>query len=286
MPDFFCHVFLGKAAVPSMPAFFQEAVGMHASLFHLGCQGPDIFFYHKMLSPGAHRRAGAFANTCHGKDTRKLLAYGASFLKEHRDDREFAAYWAGFLCHYALDSSAHPFIEAHAQGFRAHKRLEMHLDAYLLHKKWASAPYRVRIQRLIELTDGLPASVIAFWQGLAQKVYTAELVPAVVRGSYRGICAVNGMYYTPHARTRGIKKRLGGLFGLDISPYLTDFEGQGPLLTGPEYAEFEARFGDAYALAASLSAKYAALLEGECTMRELKAALPNINFSGKKPGKA
>lgn len=286
MPDFFSHMFLGKAVVPSMPAFFQEAVGMHTPLFHLGCQGPDIFFYYKMLSPGGHRRAGAFANTCHGRDTRKLLAYGASFLKQHRDDRGFASYWAGFLCHYALDSSAHPFIEAHAQGFRAHKRLEMHLDAYLLHKKWASAPYRVRIPRLIKLAEGLPPSVIAFWQGLAQEVYATELAPAVVRGAYRGICAVNKMYYTTHSRARGIKKRLGGLFGLDISPYLTDFEGQAPLLTKQEYTVFEARFGDAYTLAASLSEKYASLLEGTCTMRELRAALPNINFSGKTPEKA
>lgn len=283
MPDFFSHMFLGKATVPSMPSFFQEAVGMDMPLFHLGCQGPDIFFYYKMLCPGKRRRVVSFANLCHGKETKILLLYGATFLKEHPGDREFAAYWAGFLCHYALDCCAHPFVNERTKGFKAHKRLELHLDAYMLRKKWSSAPYRVRIQRLIEHKNGLPSSIVAFWQGLAREVYACDLTPETVDGAYRGMCTVTKLYYTPRSKARWIKTQIGRLFGLDISPYLLDFDEQAPLLDEAEYMEFEARFADAYTLAAPLCARYASFLDGSCTLRDLESTLPDINFSGEIP---
>ena len=209
MPDFFSHMFLGQAALPGMPGIMQESASQQPALFNLGCQGPDLYFYYKLMNPQKRCRAVAFANLCHDRKTRDLLAYGAAFLLTHREDREFVAYWTGFLCHYALDRSAHPFINAHTSGFRAHKKLEMHLDAYMLHRKWESAPYRVRIPRLIELPNGLPESVTAFWTGLAREVYGYELDPAVIGDSYKGMRTITGLYYSPHRAFRPIKGFLG-----------------------------------------------------------------------------
>lgn len=281
MPDFFSHMFLGKAAAPTMTGVLQEAAGTYPCLFNLGCQGPDLYFYYKLLSPQKRRRAVAFANLCHDQNTRGLLGYGASFLLEHREDRAFMAYWAGFLCHYALDRSAHPFIDIHTSGFRAHKKLEMHLDAYMLHRKWESAPYRVSIPRLIDLPGGLPETVCAFWQGLAREVYGYELDGSVIADSYKGMCVITGLYYSPKPFFRPIKGFLGKLFGLDISPYLSDFTGQDPLLPESGYARFDSCFAEAYALAGPISGRYGALLDGTCSLEEMVKGLPDINFSGK-----
>ena len=283
MPDFFSHMFLGQAAMPTMPGVFQEAASQHPSLFTLGCQGPDLYFYYKLLSPRKHREASAFASQCHGEKTRELLGYGASYLLEHGDDPAFTAYWTGFVCHYALDRCAHPFVDAHTSGFRAHKKLEMHLDAYMLHKKWASAPYRVSISRLIELPGGLPETVCGFWQGLARDVYGYDLDPAIVPDSYKGMRRITGVYYSPRRQSRPIKEYLGKLFGLDIGPYLSDFSAQPRLLPESGYARFESCFAEAYALAGPLGRRYGALLDGTCALEDMVKGLPDINFAGRRP---
>lgn len=285
MPDFFSHMFLGQAVLPNMPGAMQEAASLHPSLFTLGCQGPDLFFYYKLLSPRRRRGAVSFANQCHNQNTRELLGYGASFLLKHREDAVFMAYWTGFLCHYALDRCAHPYIDEHTSGFKAHKRLEMHLDAYMLHKKWQSAPYRVSIPRLIKLPGGLPETVNAFWMGLAKEVYQYELGPSVVADSYKGMLTITGAYYSPKPLLRPVKQYLGNLFGLDIGPYLSDFSAQNPLLPESGYARFESRFAEAYALAGPLGGRYGAILTGTCSLEEMVKSLPDINFSGKRPGK-
>jgi hypothetical protein len=279
VPDFFCHLFLGKAAVAGMPAVLQEAAGADTPLFYLGCQGPDLFFYYKPLHPGAHRRAVSFASQCHNQNTRALLAYGASFLSEHRQDHPFIAYWTGLLCHYTLDRCAHPFVNSRTSNFRTHKKLELHLDAYMLRGKWAKAPYRVRIPRLIELKEGLPDSVIAFWTGLAQDVYGCQLDPEMIADSYKGMCTLTGLYYSPNPHCRPVKGLLARVIGLDISPYLSDFATQTPLLAEAEYAEFDACFQAACELAAPLGAQYAALLSGTRSLDEMD--LPTVNFQGK-----
>jgi|GEM_PF-5622281 len=282
MPDFFSHMFLGQAALPGMPAAMQEASSLHPSLFTLGCQGPDLFFYYKLLSLGRHREVPGFGSLCHRESTRELLGYGASFLLTHREDKAFMAYWTGILCHYALDRCAHPYIDEHTSGFRAHKRLEMQLDAYMLHKKWQSAPYRVSIPRLIDLPGGVPETISAFWAGLAKEVYLYELDPAAVQDSYRGMISITGLYYSPRPFFRPIKGFLGKLFGLDIGPYLSDFTEQAPLLPEPEYARFESRFAEAFALAEPLGGRYGAILTGTCSLDEMVKSLPDINFSGKR----
>lgn len=284
MPDFFSHMFLGEAALPNMPAAMQEAASLYPSLFTLGCQGPDLYFYYKLLRPRKRRRAVTFADQCHDQHTRELLGCGALFLLKHREDTAFMAYWTGFLCHYVLDRCAHPYINEHTSGFRAHKRLEMHLDAYMLHRKWASASYRVSIPRLIELPGGIPDKVSAFWVGLAKEIYQYELDPAVVEGSYKGMRRITGLYYSPHPYFRPVKQYLGNLFGLDIGPYLSEFTDQAPLLPESGYDRFESCFAEAYALAGPLGRRYGALLDGTCSLNEMVKGLPDINFSGKRPG--
>ena len=281
MPDFFSHMFLGQTVLPGMPSVMREAASLYTPLFNLGCQGPDLFFYYKLLNPGKRRGAVAFANQCHNQNTRQFLGYGASYLLERREDTAFMAYWAGMLCHYALDRCAHPFIDAHTSGFKAHKGLEMHLDAYMLHKKQGSAPYRVSIPPLIESKGGLPESVTAFWVRLAGEVYGYELAPAVVTDSYKGMGIITGLYFSPRPRLRSFKIFVGRLFGLDISPYLADFDKQNPLLPRSGYARFEDCFAEARALAGPLGERYAALLKGACSLEEMVTGLPEINFSGK-----
>lgn len=113
MPDFATHHLFGESLEVS------EAVRKHKSLFNWGLQGPDILFYRKVLTgKSPYHKLG---NRMHEEQTSRLLGAMAAYCKqaqgEQRDCAE--AYLRGFVGHYAMDSTIHPYVLYHQ-----HRRVE------------------------------------------------------------------------------------------------------------------------------------------------------------------
>lgn len=93
-----------------------EYIKSHTSLkvdekiFFYGAQGPDFLFTHRFLpwQKGANLRE--YANKIHNADPNKTLMYMKEFVMEKKS-RKAVSYFLGFVCHYSLDSTAHPYIE-------------------------------------------------------------------------------------------------------------------------------------------------------------------------------
>lgn len=84
--------------------YLKEIIRKNPNAYHMGLQGPDIFFYY--LNPYMRKRKNNICNILHEKNTGaffdNLLEYTVVLETE---DREIClAYIAGFLCHYALDT--------------------------------------------------------------------------------------------------------------------------------------------------------------------------------------
>ncbi len=110
MPGMKTHDLFGiLAAKEGFPAHLQESVGMYPAAFHIGLQGPDLFFYSVApwtsfpLNPGnaMHRYAtGTFFARLF--DVRALLSEGEKRIAD--------AYICGFIGHYTLDCICHPYV--------------------------------------------------------------------------------------------------------------------------------------------------------------------------------
>lgn len=119
--------------------------------FLLGNQGPDPLLSLKALPPSAGFRN--IGTTMHTASPAKLLAAVHKRLVESRaarEARELPAFALGFLCHYLLDSTAHPLVyaqqnaicEAGVEGLGAeragrivHALIEAEIDEYVLSVK-------------------------------------------------------------------------------------------------------------------------------------------------------
>lgn len=113
MPNIIAHMWCGETAYTKTNAdLLRKAIREYHGVFMLGCQGPDPFYlYHRM--PWQSK-----------KDFKEVLHYGDVLHKEHinetfrmllEESRESMnhldiAYVMGFMCHWALDSVAHPYI--------------------------------------------------------------------------------------------------------------------------------------------------------------------------------
>ena len=127
--------------------------------FCLGLQGPDIFFYYLPSYILHGNNIGAIA---HIEETNAffhglILSYDR--LKDESERQIAEAYLVGYLGHYMLDTTCHPYIYAmsHYAGrtndyYARHAYLETDIDTFLLEKKLHRKPRDFKIFRTFALT--------------------------------------------------------------------------------------------------------------------------------------
>ncbi len=138
MPAATTHVEFAKDVYRSLDPMVQDMI-TNRNMFLLGSQGPDIFFFSRAsLLPGSLKKYG---NLMHDTRVAETVSY---FDRYGMRDPDLRSYCLGFLCHYALDSIAHPLICAVARkkheetGIHegeAHVTMEGDIDAWILNQK-------------------------------------------------------------------------------------------------------------------------------------------------------
>ena len=148
MADFVSHHLFGEQARAVFPASVQQLTERRAACFFWGCQGPDLLFYRRVLlgSPLHH-----LGNRMHSEKTDALFSALARGVRDLTGTAQeiAAAFFYGFLCHYALDSTIHPFVYCRQEQVRAanaqlsasavHSQIENDIDC-LMYARLRGAP--------------------------------------------------------------------------------------------------------------------------------------------------
>ena len=149
MPAILTHDFFGRDALDAASAQVSLMSRDAHDAFLLGNQGPDPLFY-LVIDPriSSQSRVGNLMHTA--RPAKLLLSLHDALSMLTRSERPVGdAYAAGFLCHYLLDSSAHPLIfsEEYAvcdagvdkldrsDGSIVHAEIERDLDEMVLYEK-------------------------------------------------------------------------------------------------------------------------------------------------------
>ena len=108
MPSTYAHYCFGKAVYRRLPQEIQEEIKAYSPLYMTGLHGPDILFYYKPLKSNAINQIGY---RMHGRPAVEFFEKAWMRAKELSEGRGGFAYLYGFICHFALDHSCHPYIE-------------------------------------------------------------------------------------------------------------------------------------------------------------------------------
>lgn len=140
MPGFTTHYLFGQQTyqlIRNSP--LKQTIQKNHTVFCLGLQGPDIFFY-DILSLITQKKSPG--STAHTADTRKFLRHLLESPRIFPTDREKKiahTYILGFIGHYLLDTACHPYVYARShygektKGYiGGHIRLETDIDTTLL----------------------------------------------------------------------------------------------------------------------------------------------------------
>ncbi len=208
MPYNFTHALVGLTALEQSNDAVRALIAANQGEFLAGTMGPDPFFGDsrpKPLFSPCHLDA---ATRLHALDARDLFA--AMFPLSGTSDAQ-KAYTLGFLCHFLLDTNAHPYIEARFPG-ALHTPAEIQIDLMMADRIGrADVPQKPRIfYRIHHLKE-----LAALHRALSVRLFSIDIDNAFAR-SWRKWIAVNTISYDPANRKLrffGALERLLGIPG-------------------------------------------------------------------------
>ncbi len=218
MPAILTHDFFARDVADRAKAELPLATLDESDAFLLGGQGPDPLFYiayYPLMAKWAE-----VAHIMHSKRPARLLAAMREAVDRlpRREKDVGAAYLAGFSCHWLLDSTVHPFVNAWVYGLThagvpglgpehdgmVHMEVERDLDEAVLYRKTAKtiADYRPFANTLRASREVL-AIVDKIYFYAALWTYDRPIDPAtfsVSVGCYRTIMRLLYATREPHRR--------------------------------------------------------------------------------------
>lgn len=205
MPYLYTHYFTGGLALANMSGGAKSLVLAHPDAYRLGCQGPDVFYFHYMLKPKLSR--SDLAPRFHREEVERTLA---ALLDGALAGGAKLAYFLGYLSHYALDCVAHPYIN-HRCCSEDHTRFEAHLDSALIrhlgHDLAQLPPYTLFTIGAAALTE-----IDALVADAAQAAF-GERIRGIYQKAWADMVDIQRLIFDPHRLKRpffAVLERLSG----------------------------------------------------------------------------
>lgn len=263
----------------------------------LGSQGPDPLFMLGIFPLRPSSKPLKLGNVLHSSRTGAFLT---ALLSEARKGNPVQrAFALGFLTHYALDSTVHPYVYSQSIDKKGryssplHLRLEKHWDTlYLLRDGGHGTPVMTP-----GVLDAKPhwQAIAAVWASAAQTVYPEQgFTPELIEKSFGDAVRVCRLTHSPHGVKYGtfwVLERIIGKPALITSQMcpvipsrkdITNTEGRpwrAPSQPGIERREgLDQLFGVAVSRAAELLRAAGSYFDRDLDEKALAAIIGNVGY--------
>lgn len=190
MPACATHYFYAKEIMKHLDVDLVNMINENLSLYELGAQGPDVFFYYKFYQ---RNEISAYGTNLHHSEAYPIVDKALKRISETNDEKALV-YLLGYVAHFVLDSSFHPIINNVCTNFNDHMILETELDRKIIESKSEQKPPFYQRYRLID-NSVVGDSLI--------KIFP-ELKQYVIESSIKQMSLILRFLHSPH----GIKANL------------------------------------------------------------------------------
>lgn len=130
MPSTYAHYRMGQEVALRVPKWKKNIIDKNKELFNIGLHGPDILFYYHPL---ASNRVNEIGYRMHEHSGSEFFEEAAKVIREKDHDASSLAYVYGFICHFALDTTCHGYIDDKiAESGVSHAEIEVEFDRSLM----------------------------------------------------------------------------------------------------------------------------------------------------------
>lgn len=114
----------------ALPRPLQQSIEANRELFDIGLHGPDILFYYRVFMKNHVTQLGY---DLHDRMADEFFRNALKVIEASGDKGAARAYIYGVICHFALDSECHKYVEKMIQvSGISHAEIEMEFDRMLL----------------------------------------------------------------------------------------------------------------------------------------------------------
>lgn len=159
----------------------------------VGCQGPDIFLFHRLWPPVTiYKALFGTSSLLHREKPEKLFEGFAAYLKQCKNRDLAKSYIYGFILHYALDRNCHPYVYAFQNqitaenkkihSLAAHNQVEHAVDTYLLyHRKGIYPPSLFNPDDTFTKEPAALDEIVSLLHFTLKEYYGREVAPSEIR---------------------------------------------------------------------------------------------------------
>ena len=146
MPTTYTHYAYGQDVYRMLSPKLQSKIHPYINYYNIGVHGPDILFYYRSISKNAVNQYGV---KVHDEPMRCFLCHAFSVFKRQRRKGAAFAYLAGFMSHYILDSTCHPYIRQRMKETGiSHAEMETDWDYMMMQRDYRN-PLHYKVARHI-----------------------------------------------------------------------------------------------------------------------------------------
>ena len=265
MPSTYAHYRMGQEVIKQVSSPARDIIMKHKQLYDIGLHGPDILFYYHPLVTNP---VNAIGYGLHERSGKYFFGKAAEIIETASDKEAALAYIYGFICHFALDSTCHGYIdEKIAQSGVSHTEIEVEFDRSLMIEDGKDPVRQDLTKHIVPSMEN--ASVIApFFQG-------AE--PKQVKKALKGMIQNNHLLLAPSRLKRVLIYAILRLSGnyKEMHGLLVNFE------ANPACEDSTAKLHQLYAVAKSRAVMLIDAYGKYMAKEEALNVLYNYTFSGK-----
>lgn len=181
VPDIVVHNTMGNIVFDKLKSDTRDRINY--DIYRFSVMGPDPFIFYRFFAPPFKHKYNRRSTTMHTTHTGEFFVEIAKRAKINADDNLFS-YLAGFLCHYALDGDAHPYVNMLASNdVNRHRAIEKRLDQIELERQGMDIRKRPVTRRVFP--PFLPESLGPSINGILRAVYGWDESWSILKTSYR-----------------------------------------------------------------------------------------------------
>lgn len=175
MPDIITHYLFGldtSQNIKQSPLY--KIIKENKNMFLIGLQGPDLMYYNIVPKKDSKAYVGF---KMHTDKTGDFLMSSLAYLKRYdtasSEFNEALSYLSGFMCHYILDSMAHPYVFYLGGRYdetpdtlkyqTLHKKIELAIDSLLLEQKFGLKAHQFKVHHHILKNIPIPYSILSMY---------------------------------------------------------------------------------------------------------------------------
>ncbi len=188
MAAIYTHHRFGMQLVLNLSYPCQKTVQHNPTLYFLGQQGPDIFFF--VFS--AYGIPDAPGTRIHNQSGKAFIDKVAPIIFESGQYSDVSAYFLGCLCHFLLDATIHPLVDGFEKtpGY-SHSDIETELDRYYLSLDGYN-PRRFNLSRLLPKDKQIPERIGPVYSGYP------DITPKFIAEGIRGFKLFKHLMFAPN----------------------------------------------------------------------------------------